>query len=116
MAQTKFVLSKALQKGLRPIVVMNKVDRDGVTADGCAEVESKLFDLFASMGADDEQLDFATVYASAREGAPVSTSRTRAARRAPRAAATCRLSSMSSSSASLPHPDLPRSRSGCWCR
>ena len=68
MAQTKFVLSKALQKGLRPIVVMNKVDRDGVTADGCAEVESKLFDLFASMGADDEQLDFATVYASAREG------------------------------------------------
>ena len=66
MAQTKFVLSKALQKGLRPIVVMNKVDRDGVTADGCAEVESKLFDLFASMGADDEQLDFATVYASAR--------------------------------------------------
>lgn len=68
MAQTKFVLGKALQKGLRPIVVMNKVDRDNVTEAGCAEVESRLFDLFAALGASDEQLDFATVYASAREG------------------------------------------------
>ena len=68
MAQTKFVLGKALQKGLRPIVVMNKVDRGNVTKAGCDEVESRLFDLFATMGASDEQLDFATVYASAREG------------------------------------------------
>lgn len=68
MAQTKFVLSKALQKGLRPVVCLNKVDRPGVTEQGCAEVESKLFDLFANMGATDEQLDFAIVYASAREG------------------------------------------------
>ena len=68
MAQTKFVLGKALQKGLKPIVVMNKVDRDNVTEEGCAAVESKLFDLFAALGADDDQLDFATVYASAREG------------------------------------------------
>jgi len=68
MAQTKFVLGKALQKGLMPIVVMNKVDRENVTEAGCAEVESRLFDLFAAMGASDEQLDFATVYASAREG------------------------------------------------
>ena len=44
------------------------MDRDGVTADGCAEVESKLFDLFANMGATDDQLDFAVVYASASEG------------------------------------------------
>ena len=68
MAQTKFVLSKALQKGLRPVVCLNKVDRPGVTESGCAEVESKLFDLFANMGATDDQLDFAVVYASAREG------------------------------------------------
>ena len=68
MAQTKFVLSKALQKGLKPVVCLNKVDRPGVTEQGCAEVESKLFDLFANMGATDEQLDFAVVYASAREG------------------------------------------------
>ena len=63
MAQTKFVLGKALRKGLRPIVVLNKVDRPAVTERGCAEVESKLFDLFAAMGACDEQLDFAVVYA-----------------------------------------------------
>ena len=68
MAQTKFVLGKALRKGLRPIVVLNKVDRPAVTERGCAEVESKLFDLFAAMGACDEQLDFAVVYASARAG------------------------------------------------
>ena len=68
MAQTKFVLSKALQKGLKPVVCLNKVDRPGVTEQGCAEVESKLFDLFANMGATDDQLDFAVVYASAREG------------------------------------------------
>jgi|TARA_B110000977_G_scaffold93519_1_gene123785 GTP-binding protein len=68
MAQTKFVLSKALQKGLHPVVCINKVDRPGVTKLGCDEVESKLFDLFANMGATDSQLDFAIVYASAREG------------------------------------------------
>ena len=68
MAQTKFVLGKALARGLRPVVVLNKVDRPDVTEAGCAAVETELFDLFASLGADDEQLDFAVVYASARNG------------------------------------------------
>jgi GTP-binding protein len=65
MAQTKFVLSKALALSHRPIVVINKIDRDTARPD---EVESEVFDLFASLDASDEQLDFQTVYASARDG------------------------------------------------
>lgn len=65
MAQTKFVLSKALERGLRPIVVLNKIDRDTARPD---EVENEVFDLFASLDASDEQLDFTTLYASARDG------------------------------------------------
>lgn len=65
MAQTKFVLSKALALDHRPIVVINKVDRDTARPDA---VESEVFDLFASLDASDEQLDFTTVYASARDG------------------------------------------------
>lgn len=65
MAQTKFVLSKALSLNLRPIVVLNKIDRPSARPD---EVENEIFDLFASLDATDEQLDFTTVYASAKEG------------------------------------------------
>ncbi len=65
MAQTKFVLNKALQRGLRPIVVLNKIDRDTARPD---EVENEVFDLFASLDATDEQLDFTTLYSSARDG------------------------------------------------
>lgn len=65
MAQTKFVLSKALALEHRPIVVINKVDRETARPE---EVESEVFDLFASLDASDEQLDFTTVYASARDG------------------------------------------------
>lgn len=65
MAQTKFVLNKALQRGLCPIVVLNKIDRDSARPD---EVESEVFDLFASLDASDEQLDFTTLYSSARDG------------------------------------------------
>lgn len=65
MAQTKFVLGKALQRGLKPIVVLNKIDRDTARPD---EVENEVFDLFASLDATDEQLDFTTLYASARDG------------------------------------------------
>ncbi len=65
MAQTKFVLNKALERGLRPIVVLNKIDRDSARPD---EVESEVFDLFASLDASDEQLDFTTLYSSARDG------------------------------------------------
>jgi len=65
MPQTKFVTQKALALGLKPIVVVNKVDRpDGRGHD----VETEVFDLFAALNANDEQLDFPTLYASGRDG------------------------------------------------
>jgi GTP-binding protein len=65
MPQTKFVVSKALALGLRPIVVVNKVDRpDGRPH----EVHEEVFDLFAALGASEAQLDFPVIFASAREG------------------------------------------------
>ncbi len=65
MPQTKFVLSKALALGLRPIVVINKVDRPDRRID---EVLNEIFDLFISLDANDLQLDFPTLYASGRNG------------------------------------------------
>ena len=65
MPQTRFVLRKALALGLRPIVVVNKVDRKDARPD---EVVSLTFDLMVELGADDEQLDFPILYAVAREG------------------------------------------------
>jgi len=65
MPQTKFVLTKALRKGLRPIVVLNKVDRPNARP---SQVLDDTFDLFAAIGASDEQLDFPIVYASGKEG------------------------------------------------
>ncbi|WP_372025423.1 translational GTPase TypA [Tistrella mobilis] len=63
--QTKFVLSKALAKGLRPIVVVNKMDRPDARPD---TVLDEVFDLFAALGADEHQLDFPVAYASGRSG------------------------------------------------
>lgn len=68
LAQTKFVLAKALKYGLRPILLLNKVDRPAVSEERCNEVESLVFDLFANLGASEEQLDFPVFYASAKEG------------------------------------------------
>ena len=65
MPQTKFVLRKALELGLRPIVVINKIDKPNARPE---EVIDEVFDLFSELGADDEQLDFPIVYASARDG------------------------------------------------
>ncbi len=65
MPQTKFVLGKALKLGLRPIVVLNKVDRPHADPD---RVLNDAFDLFAAMGATDEQLDFPHLYASGKQG------------------------------------------------
>ncbi|WP_376098813.1 translational GTPase TypA [Roseomonas sp. CCTCC AB2023176] len=65
LPQTKFVLTKALARGLRPIVVINKVDRQDARPD---EVLNECFDLFAALGATDEQLDFPILYASGRQG------------------------------------------------
>ncbi|KAF9303575.1 hypothetical protein BGZ74_003460 [Mortierella antarctica] len=65
MTQTKFVLNKALSLGLRPLVVLNKVDRPTSRVD---EVDGLLLDLFGSLGASDEQMDYPIVYASAKEG------------------------------------------------
>jgi GTP-binding protein len=65
MPQTKFVLNKALKLGLKPIVVINKVDRSDARSD---EVINEVFDLFAALDATDEQLDFPIIYASGRSG------------------------------------------------
>jgi GTP-binding protein len=65
MPQTRFVTQKALQQGLKPIVVVNKIDRPGSRPDW---VVDQTFDLFDRLGATDEQMDFEIVYASALEG------------------------------------------------
>ena len=65
LPQTKFVVGKALQRGIKPIVVVNKIDRSDARAD---EVHTEVFDLFAALGATDEQLDFPMLYASGRQG------------------------------------------------
>jgi len=65
MPQTRFVTSKAFERGLKPIVVVNKIDRDGSRPDW---VVDQVFDLFDRLGATDEQLDFPVVYASALDG------------------------------------------------
>ena len=65
MPQTKFVLAKALKQGLKPIVVINKLDKADQRAD---EVLNETFDLFVSLAANEEQLDFPVIYASGRSG------------------------------------------------
>lgn len=65
MPQTRFVLKKALGLGKKPIVVLNKIDRPGARPQ---EVVDEVLDLFIELGADDEQLDFPVIYASAKEG------------------------------------------------
>src|ERR1700743_454662 len=65
LPQTKFVVSKALRMGLKPIVVINKVDRGHPRP---TEVVNEVFDLFAALDATDEQLDFPILYGSAKLG------------------------------------------------
>ncbi len=65
MPQTRFVLQKAIQMGLKPVVVVNKVDKPNCRPD---EVNEMVFDLMFSLGATEDQLDFVTVYGSAKEG------------------------------------------------
>jgi GTP-binding protein len=65
MPQTRFVTSKAFERGLKPIVVINKVDRPGARPDW---VVDQVFDLFDTLGASEEQLDFPVIYASALNG------------------------------------------------
>ena len=65
MPQTKFVLAKALKQGLKPIVVINKLDKTDQRAN---EVLDETFDLFVSLDANEEQLDFPVLYASGRSG------------------------------------------------
>ena len=65
MPQTKFVLSKALKQGLKPIVVINKLDKQDQRAN---EVLDETFDLFVSLDANEDQLDFPVLYASGRSG------------------------------------------------
>ena len=65
MPQTKFVLTKALKLGLKPMVVINKVDKPEAR---CDEVLDKIFDLFVALDANEEQLDFPVIYASGKNG------------------------------------------------
>lgn len=65
MPQTRFVLQKALQAGLKPILVINKVDKENCRPD---EVHEKVFDLFFHLDASEEQLNFPTVYGSSKQG------------------------------------------------
>ncbi|MCU0430408.1 MAG: translational GTPase TypA [Cytophagaceae bacterium] len=65
MPQTRFVLSKAIGLGLKPIVVVNKVDKENCRPD---EVQESVFDLMFNLGATEEQLDFVTVYGSSKQG------------------------------------------------
>jgi GTP-binding protein len=65
LPQTKFVLGKALRRGLKPIVLINKVDRPDQRAH---DVHNEIFDLFSALDASDEQLDFPTLFASAKQG------------------------------------------------
>ena len=65
MPQTKFVLGKALAQGLRPIVIINKVDKPDARSEA---VVDEVFDLFVALDANDEQLDFPILYASGRDG------------------------------------------------
>ena len=65
MPQTRFVLKKAFQAGVKPIVVINKVDKESAR---CSQVVDEVLDLFIELGADDDQLDFDVIYASAING------------------------------------------------
>ena len=65
MPQTKFVLKKSLELGLKPIVVINKIDKPAARP---AEVQEMVYELFMDLGANDEQLDFTAIFAIAREG------------------------------------------------
>ena len=65
MPQTRFVLSKALSLGLKPVVIINKVDKENCRPD---EVHEQVFDLMFNLGATEEQLDFPTVYGSSKQG------------------------------------------------
>lgn len=65
MPQTKFVLKKSLELGIKPIVVINKIDKNAARPE---EVHEMVYELFLDLGASDEQLDFTTIYSIAREG------------------------------------------------
>ena len=67
MPQTRFVLKKALGLHKTPLVVVNKIDRDGARP---AEVVDEVLDLFIELGADDDQIDFPVIYASAKDATP----------------------------------------------
>ena len=76
-AQTSFVLKKALENGVKPIVVINKIDRENARPH---KVLDMVFDLFVELNATDEQLDFPIIYASAKNGLRDARDRTRTAK------------------------------------
>ena len=104
MPQTKFVLMKALAIGLKPIVVINKVDRSDAQPD---VVLNAVFDLFAALDATDEQLDFPVLYGSAKQGWMALTRAARRKRSRPSSTWCWRMSR---------RPRSRPARSACWRR
>ncbi len=86
LPQTKFVVGKALERGITPIVVVNKIDRQDARAD---DVHNEVFDLFAALDASDAQLDFPMLYASGRQGWADARPRRRRARTSRRCSTWC---------------------------
>ena len=104
LPQTKFVVSKALKMGLKPIVVINKVDRSDARPN---EVANEVFDLFAALDATEEQLDFPILYGSAKQGWMADRSRWAEGRTAWRRCST-------SSSGTWLRRRSRKVRSACW--
>ena len=102
MPQTRFVLKKALERGHKAVVVINKVDRKDAEP---ARVLNETFDLFIELGATDEQADFPVIYAKATTGQAGTT---------PDLAPTCNRSSMSSCAMSPPRRWMQTHRCKCW--
>ena len=102
LPQTKFVVGKAMRLGLKPMVVVNKIDRGDARPD---EVHNEIFDLFSALDATEEQLNFPTLFASGRQGWAIN-NLAMSRKTSPRCS--------TSSSSMCPPPRLRKANSACW--